>query len=354
MRIAFLADGSHPNCYRWAEHYASEGETVVVFDFVPERFERNGVLYLPLRTLRGLGKLRYGFAVGETRKSVSAVKPDLLIGYRLVSYGYLAARTAFRPLVLAAQGQNLVPPGAPLFARVLVRYAVRSADMLHAWSRPMAERMIDFGADPSRILVRPRGIRFSAYSSPRVRAERPTLVSTRQLEPYYNQRVLIEAVSRLRESFPGIELVLVGRGSAEPELRRLAGALGILDCIRFAGFLDERALIGELERAHVYVSAVPTDGVSSSLLEAMAAGCYPVVADNRANREWIRHAEQGALCDPSAADSFATAVSRALESPSVRQTAVDRNREVVREEADWDRNMALFLESYRRLLDRLA
>lgn len=352
MRIAFLADGSHPNCYRWAEHYAAQGETVVVFDFVPERFERKGVEYRPIRTVGSLGKLRYVLSAGATRRAVSAFRPDVLIGYRLVSFGYLAARTGLRPLVLAAQGQNLVPPGVPLLSRRLVRLAVRDADLLHAWSRPMAERMMEFGAVPGRILVRPRGIRVAAFSSPSARAQRPTLISTRQLEPYYNQRVLIETVARLRGSFSDVELVLVGRGSAETNLRQMAGALGVSDHVRFAGFLDEHALIRELERSHVYASAVPTDGVSSSLLEAMAAGCYPVVADNRANREWIRGTEQGALCPANEPEAFASAVSYLLASPGLRDVASEKNRAIVRDEADWDRNMTVFLEAYRNLLGR--
>jgi glycosyltransferase involved in cell wall biosynthesis len=350
VRIAFLADGSHPNGLRWAEYLAEIGETVAVFDFIDHPFRRNGVDHFPISSRFGGTKLRYLVAHRAARKDLLRWRPDILLGYRLVSFGFLAARTGVRPLVLAAQGQNLVPPGSSSYGGFCVRRALKAADLVHAWSPAMRDRMLEFGADPNKIIMCPRGIRLERYRSDQPRSSRPSMVSTRQLEPYYDQRTIIEAVAKLRDTIPDVELVLAGRGSDEQTLKEMVRRLDLGVNVRFAGFLDEDQVIRELERAWVYVSAVPTDGVSSSLLEAIACGCYPVVVDNQANRWWLSSGDQGALFPAADVDALATALRTALGSIDLRGRAKAANRAVVQSQADWQSNMRDFLSRYRRLV----
>ena len=59
------------------------------------------------------------------------------------------------------------------------------------------------------------------------------------------------------------------------------------------------ARVGELLReADVYVSAATSDGTSSSLLEAMASGAFPVVTSIRANRDWLEDGSTGLFFEP--------------------------------------------------------
>lgn len=350
MRIAFVADGSHPNCFRWAEHYARLGETVAIFDFIERPFTANGVEHVPIASSRSFGKARYLVSRRAARSALRSWRPDIVIGYRLVSFGFVAARSGFRPLILAAQGQNLVPPGAPIFAKAIVQYAISKADLLHAWSGAMAKKMIEFGADPDRILVRPRGISLATFARKEVRATRPTLISTRILSPYYNQRFLLEGLKKLRTSVPDIELVVAGAGNDEDYLKRRAEQLGVSDNVRFVGVLPTDRLVSELSRAWVYVSAVPTDGVSSALLEAMACGCFPVVVNNEPNREWIRDEASGLTYRSGDVEEFVGLVMQAVTSQRLRDEAARRNTEILRSEADWERNMRDFLAAYRRLI----
>jgi glycosyltransferase involved in cell wall biosynthesis len=50
-----------------------------------------------------------------------------------------------------------------------------------------------------------------------------------------------------------------------------------------------------LHRASIYVSTSPTDGLSISLLEAMACGLFPIVTDVPGNRPLIQNGENGLL-----------------------------------------------------------
>jgi glycosyltransferase involved in cell wall biosynthesis len=354
VRIAFLTDGSHPNGLRWAEYLAHLGETVAIFDFIDHPFVKNGVEHLPIGGRFRGSKLRYVLAHRAARRAILGWRADLVVGYRLVSWGYLAARTGIRPLVVAGQGQFLVPPGASLYGGHLVRAALRNADLIHAWSPAMRERMLGFGAISERIIVSPRGIQLDRYHADRPKTSRPTLISTRSLDPYYDNRTIISAIDKLRGEFPDLELSLAGRGTDEQPLRGLVSTLGLEANVQFPGFLDDAMLIGELERRWIYVAAVPTDGVSSSLLEAMACGCFPVVVDNDANKMWIDGSDRGELFPAGNADALAAAIRRAILSQDLRNRAKLSNRAIVEARADWDRNLRVFLGMYRELVARCA
>ena len=87
----------------------------------------------------------------------------------------------------------------------------------------------------------------------------------------------------------------MGGGEAAGELGDLARRLGIGDRLRFEGKVDYARLPELLGSSKIYVSSVWTDGVSASLLEAMARGCLPIVTDNRANRYWVTDGDNGLL-----------------------------------------------------------
>jgi glycosyltransferase involved in cell wall biosynthesis len=91
-----------------------------------------------------------------------------------------------------------------------------------------------------------------------------------------------------------------------------------------------------------------TDASSVTLLEAMAAGAYPIASDIPAMREWVRP-QGGKLVPLRDVPALAVATTEALQSPERRQVAAAFNRELIEREARWDQNMLALEESYRRL-----
>jgi glycosyltransferase involved in cell wall biosynthesis len=102
--------------------------------------------------------------------------------------------------------------------------------------------------------------------------------------------------------------------------------------------------------ADTYVSCTQSDGTSISLLEAMATGLPVVVSDIPSNREWVVEEQNGWLASPRSAEQFADRLLRAARlSPEQRRLFSERNRRIVDDRADWDRNFPKLLEMYERL-----
>src|SRR5213594_1845922 len=105
MRVAFFGDTRHPNTTGWLKDLCELfGLEIHAVDYeappLPSRDIRQHLLVPPLR-----GKIRYLVSRGALRKVLRELRPDLLVAYRVISYGFAASRSGFHPLVLAAQGQ---------------------------------------------------------------------------------------------------------------------------------------------------------------------------------------------------------------------------------------------------------
>jgi glycosyltransferase involved in cell wall biosynthesis len=114
--------------------------------------------------------------------------------------------------------------------------------------------------------------------------------------------------------------------------------------------LDAPALARSYHRAAVFASVPESDGTSVSLLEAMAAGCVPVLSDLPANREWVTDGRNGFLVDDLVA--LDTALVRAIdesESGAWARGGQPFNAALIRDKALFANNIQQFLALYDRL-----
>ena len=356
MRICFLADPGSVNTRTWVDYFADRlGHEVHVISV-----HRTGELSpsvsrhrlgAPRERLRGIDKLAYLLRAADVARTVKEISPDLLVGYRVASYGCLAARTGFHPLVVAAQGERVASRASPAHW-VCARRALREADLVVSWGQHMTERLVELGASPEKILTCPRGIDLRLFGAGVPASERECVVaSTRALRRRYRLDVLLRALAIAAVEVPEMGAVVVGEGEDASRLVAVARRLGIADRVRFPGAVANRELPGLLGSAAIYASAIPTDGVSTSLLEAMACGAFPVVPLNAANSAWIEDGVGGRLVDPLSPGSYAEAFIRAWRDPDARQRAAVENRKTVEARADLDRNMRAIERAFRAAVD---
>src|SRR5262249_32615429 len=147
-----------------------------------------------------------------------------------------------------------------------------------------------------RVLTLPRGIDVETFRPPARPSGGPaTIVSTRALATFYRPQLLVEAFERLRDAGTAARPEIIGAG---PQARRLAERSRAPRCaagISLLGRSEPAALVEGVHSGPVYGSFPPSDGVSASLLEAMACGLFPVVSDLRSNRDWIDDGVNGLL-----------------------------------------------------------
>ncbi|MDE3094860.1 MAG: glycosyltransferase [Chloroflexota bacterium] len=304
-----------------------------------------------LRLAQALRYRRAGLA-----RVVRAIAPDVLHAHFLVEHGFYGAAAGFHPYVVTCWGSDvLVEPERDPLSRAIAKWTIRRADLLTSNNGYMAERLVALGAPRERVeLVTLGADRFfmeevgrSVNVRPPEPSRTPCVLSTRAHEPLYNVDEIIAAFARVRAAAPGARLVVAHGGSQTAELRRAAAALGA--AVEFAGFLDRASFRDALHAADVFVSVPSSDGTSVALLQAMAAGCFPIVSDLPTQRELVEDGVNGLRVPLHRQDLLAGRIERALRDSGLRRRAVELNRRIVEERGLNEREMAKMDALYRRL-----
>jgi glycosyltransferase involved in cell wall biosynthesis len=108
-----------------------------------------------------------------------------------------------------------------------------------------------------------------------------SIIYTNAGHPRRGTEILLEAIALLRREFPNIRLRLAGNVSQRSGygrflLRRIR-KLNIQDNVEFLGFLDEKAMVEQLLRSHIFAITSYIENSPNSLAEAMLTG-MPCVA----------------------------------------------------------------------------
>jgi glycosyltransferase involved in cell wall biosynthesis len=130
--------------------------------------------------------------------------------------------------------------------------------------------------------------------------------------------------------------------------------VGLAGRVTFLGSVPLAAVAAQLRDADVFVTTSRSDGANISLWEALAAGCFPVVTDIPATRQWHEAGAVGLavpLDDPAA---LAEAVIKAARDVALRERARDVNRGVVLAKGLWRDNMKRSEEAFVALAERFG
>ena len=146
--------------------------------------------------------------------------------------------------------------------------------------------------------------------------------------PHKNQRILVEALAKLRGRHPDLGLVLVGQPDPRfpDDLTELVAALNLSDHVRQFTSADDECLQDLYANAAVFAYPSIIEGFGMPLLEAMAAGLPVVASDAEAVQET---ASGGALIVPAlTADRWVEAIDQVLSDPDLAQDLRERARKV--------------------------
>jgi sugar transferase (PEP-CTERM/EpsH1 system associated) len=169
-----------------------------------------------------------------------------------------------------------------------------------------------------------------------------------------DQRTLLRAVAMLLREHPmlapRLRLVIVGDGALRMELEDEARASGLSPVVWFTGDRDDVADL--LRLMDVFVLPSLGEGVSNTILEAMATG-LPVIATRvGGNPELVQQDSTGALVPPGNAGQLAAVLFGLIADPARRARCGAEARAEVMRRFDWARCVDQYLGVYDELLGR--
>lgn len=182
-------------------------------------------------------------------------------------------------------------------------------------------------------------------------AGEPIAVCVATINKLKNQISAIHAWSRVVERFPTARILFIG-AETKPKLaeyyRAEAQRLGLSNHVLILGWKSH--VNDYLDAADVFVLASRTEGMSNSVLEAMAHGIPCVVSDVPGNRFLISGEPEGLLFAPDNHEALACAVLRVLTDPILARRLGVAARAKIEAQFTMERVAARYLRFYRYLL----
>ena len=152
-------------------------------------------------------------------------------------------------------------------------------------------------------------------------------ITVGNLDPGKNQKTLLRAVKSLNN--PNFHLFLAGTGPLRQELLDLAAELGIERQVHLLGF--RRDVYRLSSSADIFLFASRREGLSVSVMEAMACGLPIVASSIRGNTDLIDPGQGGFLVVPDDAQGFADGIRRILAEPGIREQMKQHNLRKIRD-----------------------
>jgi L-malate glycosyltransferase len=191
--------------------------------------------------------------------------------------------------------------------------------------------------------VIPNVVDMSRFETRRSGLLRPRLLSTRNLEPYYDVANTLRAYALVKDRYPNATLTVAGFGSEEGRLRRLAKALEV--DVDFLGRVEPEAMPALCADADIFVNASVVDNQPLSILEAFAAGLLVVSTPTGAIAEMVRHEQNGLLVPARNPSAMARTIEQILEQPDAAAAMIRcARRDMV--QYSWPAVRAAWAEAY--------
>ena len=233
----------------------------------------------------GEGPLRLRGVPIKLIRALGRFKPDLMHAHSGTWYPSAVARTILMRAPLTYTEHGRYPP-EPALRAMVERWCAERTGVVMAVSDAVSRYLQDF----LRLRTPPRVIENGIDLAP-YRAARPlrddvrrswgiapgdvALLALGRLAPVKNHALMLDAFARALPDAPKLQLMVVGQGDLDQDLRARAAALGIERRVHFLGYRTDVAAC--LSGADVFINTSTTEGLPISLLEAMATG-LPTVA----------------------------------------------------------------------------
>lgn len=264
--------------------------------------------------------------------------------------GRIASRIAGVPAIFHHQAGWPVTDFSSLLAKIIyipleylaVLASTRSICVSHA-TRKEAER--NHFAPALKLATICNGIDASPFTAPDaalaaqslreqlgIPRDHTIIGSTGRLADQKDYRTFLQACRKLKDSLPDLKVsvVIAGDGPDRTGLEQFSADLGLHGMVRFLGFV--RNIPSILALLDMYVTASLWEGLSISIMEAMASARPIVATAIMPNAELIEHEVTGLLVPPRAPEQLAQAMARFLRDPGLaRQCAAEAQRRVLRD-----------------------
>jgi glycosyltransferase involved in cell wall biosynthesis len=269
---------------------------------------------------------------------------------------------AMAALALSMSTQPVKPPLVAarrvdfhIRGNALSRWKYRQVDLFLCASEAIRQILIGDGVPATRAVTIHEGIDLERVdAAPAARAheafwlprDAPIVGNVAALVPHKGQRYLVDAAALVVRQVPDARFIIAGDGELRATLERQIKEHRLEKHVILAGFRPD--VLSLHKSFDVFVLSSMTEGLGTSLLDAMACG-KPIVATSTGGiPEVVQHGVSGLLVRPRDHEALAQAIVTLLKDRTARERMGAAGLARVRECFSADRMVSDTLAAYRR------
>ena len=262
---------------------------------------------------------------------LSRLRPDLIHAHEILSpasAALLAKRFFGWPVVVKVLRGGMRGDVYKLKRRVLWKQRFQTLchgiDSFVVISQEIDQELTTLGVPAAKRAFIPNGVDTETFAPPNdlqknqlraqllLPAEAPLVIYLGRLT--FEKRVdhLIRIWPTIRDAFPQAQLLIIGTGPEEENLRALGSSV---PGVKFTGQVNDA--LTYLQAADLFVLPSATEGLSNSLLEAMSTGLPVVATSVGGTPDVITHGENGYLIPPDDLPALTTGLLTLLSDPAL-------------------------------------
>ncbi len=154
---------------------------------------------------------------------------------------------------------------------------------------------------------------------------------------------LIRAIPEIVKEDRNVKVRIIGEGDMEGELKELANELGVSDFVEFLGYVPHEEISQYYLSSDVFVLPSKNEGMSNTVLEAMASGLPIITTDTGGTKELID--DNGVVVPTKEFKEISKAIMRYIENPDFIKEHGSRSR-VIAESMDWSNVAEEYIKLY--------
>ncbi|WP_228129326.1 glycosyltransferase [Acinetobacter tjernbergiae] len=300
--VIYLANASSPHVRHWIEFLDEMNMPYHIYSIHKNTFfsdDKVTVKYNFLTRFGGGGAILAYFFLGLwlrffTRKSI-------LHAHNTSGYG-LSALLSGKPYIVTTYGTEIfgADKRSSLY-RLLINKVLSKAKKITTTSQQMEQVLVSkFHINSKNILTFGMGVSqhfsFSNDKREKVRAKLDipsdalVWIYNRRIMPLYNTIEVVQAFKKYSKDRPNTYLILMAGDHQASYTQLVKNELeNSSNIFLVEGFLDPKDMSAYLSASDISISVPNSDQLSSSILEAIACGCYPILANLPAYDEILEY-----------------------------------------------------------------